>query len=180
MNKQEEMDRIEIKRAEFDIKQENVRMYVRTGIVCVFFGIFIYIIARYIGFKEGEIKPMVLYSFLTGILVTKVIEFYMQLPKEEREEITELTEFQTKKEVIRIWTRVVILSVFFVIFGYIILFYVGIPEGTETYNKDLHAFRINPNTVYSFLTGVLVTKMIDYFLQPLVGRGDSVANDEGK
>lgn len=200
MSNQEEMDRIEIKMKEFDIIQETIRMYVRIGIVITFFTIFISVIYRYLGTEEGLIKPIVLYSFLTGILVTKIIEFYMQLPEKEQEEILRLSPFQRKKEYIRIGVRIFILVGFFGIFVYVILSYVGLPKEVlsllsllkdinsikpttediktlQSIAKDLAAFQgfyINPNAVYSFLTGVMVTKLIDYFLQPLKGKGKSV------
>lgn len=216
MSHQEEMDKLEEKERKFNILQETIRMYVRIGIVVTFFSIFIWVLYNHVGIKEGEIEPTVLYSFLTGILVIKVIEYYMQLPEKEQQEVLRLSPFQRKKEYIRIWTRVGILVCFFGIFIYVIWAYVGFSQDLIAYIKTakleipknlidqiiniefadnsnkreealkiifdilpgfriklLQDFLINPNAVYSFLTGVLVTKLIDYFLQPLKGKGKS-------
>ncbi len=63
---------------------EKLRAYVRIGILIGFFGLFIFTIAIHTGVADGEIPPETVYSFLTGILVTKLIDFYMIAePKKE-------------------------------------------------------------------------------------------------
>lgn len=38
---------------------------------------FTYLIVRHTGLGDGEIKPMVVYSFLTGIIAGKLIDNYL-------------------------------------------------------------------------------------------------------
>lgn len=170
MNNQDGVEKTEVENAKFRLRQDAIRMYVRVGIVAAFLAVFIYIIVRYTHpDKEGYIKPTVLYSFLTGVLITKLIDFYILPPERGPDVIKNLNDFQRRKEAIRMWTRIGISIGFFGIFIYVILAHVGPPDVTNTHNhnRPLADFYIAPNVVYSFLTGVMVAKFIDFFLQPL-------------
>lgn len=57
--------------------REARRGWVRLGIVACFMGVFIYTIHKYTGMEEGMIKPDVLYSYLTGIISSKIIDHYL-------------------------------------------------------------------------------------------------------
>ncbi len=54
---------------------ENLRTYLRAFIVLFFLGCFAYVLHRYVGLEEGMIKPAVVYSWLTG-LIMGFIAFY--------------------------------------------------------------------------------------------------------
>lgn len=57
--------------------QKLIRMWARLCIMLFFFMAFFYVILAHTGLKDGQIMPMTLYSFLSGILVSKVIDYYM-------------------------------------------------------------------------------------------------------
>ena len=56
---------------------ERRRGWVRAGIVVWFCTLITYVVVRYTGNSEGEIKPEIIWSFATGILVTKLLDHYI-------------------------------------------------------------------------------------------------------
>ena len=64
---------------------EKRRGWVRAGIVFWFVLLISYVVVRYTGTADGEIKPEIIWSFATGILVTKLIDHYInQATKSDR------------------------------------------------------------------------------------------------
>jgi len=69
---------------EIELLREYRRGWVRVGILGGFFSLFVYVVVVYTGLDEGMIKPDVLYSFLTGVLVTKLIDHYITANNNDR------------------------------------------------------------------------------------------------
>ena len=70
--------------AEINTLQKNVvetsekrRGWVRAGMVLWFCALISYVVIRYTGTADGQIKPDIIWSFGTGILVTKLLDHYI-------------------------------------------------------------------------------------------------------
>jgi hypothetical protein len=59
------------------VDQEKLRVYTRMGILLFFSAMFASTIIRHTGLEDGNIAPMTVYSFLSGLLAGKLIDFYM-------------------------------------------------------------------------------------------------------
>jgi hypothetical protein len=57
---------------------ENLRSYVRIGILVFFAGLISFVVIFHTGTQPGQIKADIIWSFATGVMVSKLIEFYMQ------------------------------------------------------------------------------------------------------
>ena len=57
---------------------EKLRTYVRITILYFFFALLFYVVIRYTGTGQDDIKPMTIFSFVSGVIVSKLIEFYVQ------------------------------------------------------------------------------------------------------
>ena len=56
---------------------EKRRGWVRVGMIGWFCALISYVVIRYTGVNDGEIKPDIIWSFGTGILVTKLLDHYI-------------------------------------------------------------------------------------------------------
>lgn len=56
---------------------ERRRGWVRSGITFWFCALITYVVVRYTGGAEGQIKPETIWSFGTGVLVTKILDHYI-------------------------------------------------------------------------------------------------------
>lgn len=78
-DKIEELNKMQIEYSEVR------RGWVRTGIVFWFIGLISYVVIRHTGISDGMIKPDVVWSFGTGVLVTKIMDhYYNVLTKKDR------------------------------------------------------------------------------------------------
>jgi len=59
------------------MEQEKLRAYTRIGILLFFSGMFCFVIVMHTGLEDGAIAPMTIYSFISGLLAGKLIDFYM-------------------------------------------------------------------------------------------------------
>lgn len=57
--------------------KEYVQSFSRLGILIAFFAAFGYIVINFTGSAEGQIKPETIYSYLTGIISGKLVEYYL-------------------------------------------------------------------------------------------------------
>lgn len=78
----------------------------------------------------------------------------------EEKELDTQTMLELQREIRRGWVRVGILLAFFSAFGYVIVRFTGLGEGA-----------IKPETVYSYLTGIISGKIIEHYLNVL-SKGD--------
>lgn len=56
---------------------ERRRGWVRSGITFWFCALITYVVIKYTGGAEGQIKPETIWSFGTGVLVTKILDHYI-------------------------------------------------------------------------------------------------------
>lgn len=56
--------------------REAIRMWARNFIMLFFFGMFAYIIIKHTGYDEESIKPMTIFGFLAGVILSKVIDWF--------------------------------------------------------------------------------------------------------
>lgn len=64
---------------------ERRRGYVRAGIIGWICLLISYIVVRYTGIQEGMIKPDVIWSFFTGVFITKMVDhYYNAMTKQDR------------------------------------------------------------------------------------------------
>ena len=56
---------------------EKRRGWVRAGMVGWFCTLISYIVILHTGTADGEIKPEIIWSFATGVLVTKILDHYI-------------------------------------------------------------------------------------------------------
>lgn len=80
--KQDEI--IEELKAELAILRKNTieisekrRGWVRASMVAWFCSLITYVVVMYTGNGEGQIKPEIIWSFCTGVLVTKLLDHYI-------------------------------------------------------------------------------------------------------
>lgn len=71
-------------KAEIAIMQKNSietserrRGWVRASMVAWFCSLITYVVVMYTGNGEGQIKPEIIWSFCTGVLVTKLLDHYI-------------------------------------------------------------------------------------------------------
>lgn len=90
--------------------------------------------------------------------ITKANEEIAQL----KEQIKTLSRTQIDlSEKRRGWVRVGILGAFFAAFGYVVVKFTGTQEGG-----------IKPETLYSYLTGIISGKIIEHYLNSLSSKSD--------
>ena len=56
---------------------EKRRGYVRSGITFWFCALITYVVVKYTGIADGQIKPETIWSFGTGVFVTKILDHYI-------------------------------------------------------------------------------------------------------
>ena len=56
---------------------ERRRGWVRMGMISWFCSLITYVVVMYTGNGEGQIKPEIIWSFCTGVLVTKLLDHYI-------------------------------------------------------------------------------------------------------
>lgn len=59
------------------MNREKLRSYIRAGILIYFCGLLAYVVGKYTGKETDDIKPMTVFAFATGVIVSKLIENYM-------------------------------------------------------------------------------------------------------
>jgi len=56
---------------------ERRRGWVRAGMVAWFCALITFVVVRHTGIGDGQIKPEIIWSFATGVLVTKILDHYI-------------------------------------------------------------------------------------------------------
>jgi hypothetical protein len=73
-NLEKQIKTLEAIQIEFSEKR---RGWVRMGMVAWFCALLTYVVIKYTGGEAGQIKPEIIWSFGTGVLVTKLLDHYI-------------------------------------------------------------------------------------------------------